>query len=113
MTVVKKMMEYIYTGKVDPAFIQARGVDLFNAAHLYGVESLKHACESLIVCTPDNWIKVMTAAVNSASDVLALKCSRSVHDVLEKRVDEKRSLQKTTFALGIADDAPTQLFSRS
>lgn len=109
-TVVKKMIEFMYTGTVDPEFLEQRGVDLLKAAHVYGMDALKSLCESLIVCTPDNWIKVLQAAIDTGSDVITLKCSHSIHLFMNQRLDHKHVV-KPIFSEGIhPDGGPNQLF---
>eukprot|EP00271_Cylindrocystis_brebissonii_P000649 TRINITY_DN1078_c0_g2_i1.p1 TRINITY_DN1078_c0_g2~~TRINITY_DN1078_c0_g2_i1.p1 ORF type:complete len:351 (-),score=79.74 TRINITY_DN1078_c0_g2_i1:787-1839(-) len=84
-TVVTKIVEFLYTGSVEPEFMQARGCDLFHAAHIYGLDALARYCEPLIVCTPANWIKTLSAALQSDSHPLALKCAASIEAELGKR----------------------------
>eukprot|EP00897_Mesotaenium_endlicherianum_P008623 jgi/Mesen1/778/ME000110S_11049 len=107
-SIVRAMMEFLYTGSVDPALVEARGVDLFNAAHKYGVDALARWCEMQLVAAPENWIKLLTAAVNCGSNFLMYKCAKSIHGAMHKRMDN-RFVSKTSFSHH-SDGGPQQLF---
>lgn len=106
--IAKAMVKFIYTGAVDEEIMEHRGIDLFLAAHKYGVDSLKALCEAEIKPTQENWIKLLTAAIESNSDILVFKCARSIDNVMEKRQEEKHVFRKS-FSGG-DHDAPNQLF---
>lgn len=109
--VARAMMGFLYTGLVDPPFMETRGVDLYNAASKYGVEALQHLCEKEIVINPENWIKVLTAAVNSDSDVLSLSVAKSVHGAMHKRAEMHAPAPSQSFSHDIhPDGGPEQLF---
>lgn len=103
----KAMVHYLYVGTVDPAFIEQRGIDLFVTAHKYGVECLKGVLEAGIVPTQDHWIRLLTAAVETNSNVLALKVAHSVKDVLDGRQTSHHLLRKN---FADSEGAPQQLF---
>ncbi|KAH7387368.1 hypothetical protein KP509_16G019700 [Ceratopteris richardii] len=107
-TVAKAMVKFIYTGSVDQEFMDHRGIDLFQAAHKYGVELLKTLCEVQIIPTQDNWIKLLTAANDCESDLLTLKCARSIEDVMLKR-EENIYISRSSFA-DTRFGGPNQLF---
>ncbi|BBM98981.1 hypothetical protein MPTK1_1g17760 [Marchantia polymorpha subsp. ruderalis] len=108
--ITKGLVHYLYVGKVEPHFMQQRGIDLFVTAHKYGVEALKHLCEANIVPNQDNWIKLLTAAVETDSQMLTLKTAQSIKDVMAERQSGQSFLTR-----GFSDikDAPQQLFQSS
>ncbi|KAL2652274.1 hypothetical protein R1flu_020402 [Riccia fluitans] len=81
--IVKALVQYLYVGKVDLQFMLQRGIDLYITAHKYGVDSLKRLCEANIVPNQDNWIKLLTAAVESDSQALTLKTAQSIKESLK------------------------------
>lgn len=110
-SIAKAMVKFIYTGSVDPEFMEHRGIDLFQAAHKYGVDALKALCEVQIKPTQENWIKLLAAASESDSDLLILKCARSIEDVMVKRQEGAHILRKSFSEYGHA--GPNQLFHDS
>eukprot|EP00250_Pteridium_aquilinum_P001932 c12143_g1_i1 orf=111-1208(-) len=94
-TIAKAMVKFIYTGSVDHEFMEHRGVDLLQAAHKYGVDLLKALCEEQVKPTQDNWIKLLTVANESESNLLTLKCARSIEDVMAKRQESTHVLRKS------------------
>ncbi|CAM6092988.1 unnamed protein product [Calypogeia fissa] len=107
----KALVHYLYVGTVDPAFAEHRGIDLFVTAHKYGVECLKHVLEASIVPTQDNWIKLLTAAVETNSNVLTLKVAHSLKDVMEGRQKFHHTMLQQSFS--DVEGAPQQLFGSS
>ncbi|KAH7302181.1 hypothetical protein KP509_23G060000 [Ceratopteris richardii] len=89
----KAMVKFIYTGSVDQGFMDHRGIDLFKAAHKYGVHLLKSLCEFQIIPTQENWMKLLTAANDCESDLLTLKCARSIEETMIKRQDKMHLLR--------------------
>lgn len=108
LNVAKAMVKFIYTGAVDPEFMGHKGIELFLAADKYGVESLKALCEAQIKPTQENWIKMLTAAIESDSEVLALKCAKSIENVMEQRHEAIHILKKSFSESGHA--GPNQMF---
>ncbi|CAM6074310.1 unnamed protein product [Sphagnum tenellum] len=108
--VVKAMVAFLYTGEVDHHFMEQRGLDLLLAAHKYGITSLVFICEDLIQATQDNWIKLLSVALECNSDKLALKCANSIKGVMDKRHESSHVLRT-----GFSDvqSSPNQLFSSS
>lgn len=105
--VVKAMVHFLYTGIVSSEFMERRGIDLLIASHKYGVELLQKVCESHIEPTQENWIKLLSAANETQSDVVILKCAKSIKDVMAKRQESSHVLKKS-----FSDaNGPHQLFS--
>ncbi|KAJ7552620.1 hypothetical protein O6H91_06G062100 [Diphasiastrum complanatum] len=105
--IVKIMVRFIYIGKVEPQLMVQRGIDIFLASHKYGVESLKALCEAEIVATQENWIKLLSAATDCDSEILAVKCADSIKRTMELR-QENTTFFKRSFSESL--DAPGQLF---
>jgi len=106
--VVKAIMHFLYTGKVETHFLESRGLDLLLAAHKYGIKCLTWLCEDSIHATQDNWIKLLSAAMECNSDMLSLKCAESIKQVMDKRHGEHNDLRKSFSDI---QTAPYQLFS--
>lgn len=107
-TIAKAMVKFIYTGSVDHEFMEHRGSDLLQAAHKYGVDLLKALCEAQIRPAQDDWIKLLTVANECDSDLLTLKCAKSIDDVMLKRQESTHILKKSFSELG--QGGPNQLF---
>ncbi|EFJ29741.1 hypothetical protein SELMODRAFT_440857 [Selaginella moellendorffii] len=108
--IVKAMVEFLYTGHLDASLIEQRGIDLFVAAHKYGVDVLKLRSEAAIVATPDNWIKLLSVATECNSDVLAWKCATSIKNLMDTRQDRGHTLRHS---FSESHEAPQQLFQPS
>ncbi|CAM6048887.1 unnamed protein product [Sphagnum compactum] len=93
--VVNAMVAFLYTGEVDHHFMEQRGLDLLLAAHRYGITSLVSLCEHSIHATQDNWIKLLSVALECNSDSLALKCAKSIKAVMDKRHESSHVLKKS------------------
>jgi hypothetical protein len=106
--ITKAMMKFLYTGKVEAEFLEHRGLDLLSAAHKYGIKSLMWVCEDSIRATPDNWIKLLSTAMECNSDMLALKCAQSIKEVMDERHEKHTSLKKSYSNM---HNAPNQLFT--
>jgi hypothetical protein len=106
--ITKAMMKFLYTGMVEPEFMEHRGLDLLSAAQKYGITSLKQVCEDSIHATQDNWIKLLNTATECNSDVLALKCAQSIKKEMDKRHEKHVDLSHSFSDL---KHAPNQLFS--
>lgn len=107
-TVAKAMVKFIYTGSVDHEFMEHRGIDLLQAAHKYGLNLLQSLCEIQITPTPDNWIKLLSTANDCDSDLLTLKCAKSIEDLMLKRQESTHILRKSFSEAG--HGGPNQLF---
>lgn len=107
-TVAKAMVKFIYTGSVDHEFMEHRGIDLLQAAHKYGLNLLQSLCEIQILPTQDNWIKLLSAANDCDSDLLTLKCAKSIEDLMLKRQESSHILRKSFSEAG--HGGPNQLF---
>jgi len=105
--ITNAMMKYLYTGMVDTEFMHHRGVDLMAAAHKYGIVSLKRVCEDSIHATQDNWIKLLNAATECNSEILVLKCAKSIKAEMGKR---HSNLLDLTHSFSDTKLAPNQLF---
>ncbi|CAM6007239.1 unnamed protein product [Sphagnum balticum] len=108
--VVKAMLAFLYTGEVDHQFMEQRGLDLLLAAHRYGIKSLILLCEDSIQATQDNWIKLLSVALECNSDNLILKCAKSIKGVMDKRHESSHVLRKS---FADVQNSPNQLFSYS
>jgi hypothetical protein len=106
--VVKAMLAFLYTGEVDHQFMEQRGLDLLLAAHKYGIKSLILLCEDSIQATQDNWIKLLSVALECNSDNLILKCAKSIKGVMDKRHESSHVLRKS---FSDSQNSPNQLFS--
>ncbi|KAL3699566.1 hypothetical protein R1sor_017588 [Riccia sorocarpa] len=94
--IAKALVHFLYVGKADPQFMLQRGIDLYITAHKYGVDSLKRVCEANVVPNQDNWIKLMTAAVESDSQVLTLKTAESIREILRNGGQQPDSARLTS-----------------
>lgn len=107
--VTNAIVEFLYTGMVDTAILEQRGLDLLSAAHKYGIKSLKWVCEDSVQATENNWIKLLSAAIECDSNMLTFKCAESIKGVMDERHEKHIDIKKNFSDI---NDAPHQLFGR-
>eukprot|EP00850_Spirogloea_muscicola_P013532 SM000092S24500 [mRNA] locus=s92:351482:353338:+ [translate_table: standard] len=108
--IVQMLIQFIYTGHLDTDYLERRGLDLLRLAHKYSVTSLVKLCEQHITIEPENWIKVLHVAIECKSELLGLKCYRSIRDEMARRV-EKALVHTMSYSDRLAPTGgPQQLF---
>eukprot|EP00475_Leptophrys_vorax_P045356 TRINITY_DN9383_c0_g1_i1.p1 TRINITY_DN9383_c0_g1~~TRINITY_DN9383_c0_g1_i1.p1 ORF type:complete len:425 (-),score=37.04 TRINITY_DN9383_c0_g1_i1:257-1531(-) len=107
--IVRAIVGFLYTGSVDAAMMEHRGIDLLLAAHKLEVLALKKLCEDQLLPEQEKWIQLLTVAIECGSEALVLKVAKSIHQVMHIR-QESRLFMKPAFALSIhPDGGPGQL----